>query len=268
MEPLELLAESPGLPRWELPAELERLYGGGLGFEEPCLVANFVETLDGVVAIPDVPGSNALVADGSEQDKFLMGLLRACVDAVLIGSATMLASPKGRWRPEGVHPASAELFRELRAARGRPEWPEVAVVTTGGSFDPSHPLVESGALVLTTEQAAPELRAVTPAASEVVAVNAGDAVDLAAAVAVLRGRGHGTILSEAGPHVTAELVAARLVHELFLTVSPLLAGRAYSPRLGLVEGAELLPDVRLEGELRSVRRAGSHLMLRYAFPRM
>ncbi|MBV8256862.1 MAG: dihydrofolate reductase family protein [Actinobacteria bacterium] len=268
MEPLELLEEAPGLPRWELPAELERLYGGPLGFDEPCLVANFVQTLDGVVAIPDVPGSNALVADGSEQDKFLMGLLRACADAIVIGSGTMLASEKGRWRPEGPHPASAELFRELRASRGRPELPEVAVVTTGGSFDPAHPLVQSGALVLTTERAAADIRAAVPPVAEVVAVNEGDAVNLAEAVAVLRGRGHRLILSEAGPHVTGELVASRLVDELFLTVSPLIAGRFADPRLSLVEGVELLPEVRVEGELRSVRRAGSHLMLRYAFPRM
>ncbi len=263
MEPLELLAEAPGLPRWEVPAELERLYGGGIGLAEPSVVANFVQTLDGVVAIPDVERSNALIAAGSEGDRFVMGLLRACADAVLIGSGTMLASPTGRWRPEGVHPASAELFRELRAARGKPERPEVAVVTTGGSFDPSHPLVESGALVLTTERAAPELRVATPAASEVIAVSDGDAVDLAAAVALLHDRGHRVILSEAGPHVTAELLARRLVDELFLTVSPLLAGRAAAPRLALVEGVELLPEASVGGELRSVRRARDHLLLRY-----
>ena len=37
----------------DLPEELRGLYGGGLGFDEPCLFANFVETIDGVVAIPD-----------------------------------------------------------------------------------------------------------------------------------------------------------------------------------------------------------------------
>jgi riboflavin biosynthesis pyrimidine reductase len=268
VEPLELLAEAPGLPHWELPAELERLYGGGLGFDEPCLVANFVETLDGVVAIPDVPGSNALVADHSEQDRFVMGLLRACADAIVIGSGTMLASQKGRWRPEGPHPASAGPFHELRAARGRPERPEVAVVTAGGSFDPTHGLLQSGSLVLTTERAAPEIRAATPEASEVVAVNDGAAVDMAAAVALLRARGHDVILSEAGPNVMGSLLAAGVVDELFLTISPLLAGRGTAPRLGLVEGVELLPGTRLEGELRSVRRAADHLLLRYAFPRM
>jgi riboflavin biosynthesis pyrimidine reductase len=55
------------------------------------------------------------------------------------------------------------------------------------------------------------------------------------------------------------------VDELFLTVSPLLAGRAGTgARLGLVEGVELIPQTRVAGRLRSVRAHGSHLFLRYA----
>jgi riboflavin biosynthesis pyrimidine reductase len=54
------------------------------------------------------------------------------------------------------------------------------------------------------------------------------------------------------------------VDELFLTVSPVLAGRAAEiARLGLVEGVELIPQTRVAGRLRSVRTHGSHLFLRY-----
>ena len=34
-------------------------------------------TLDGVVAIPSVPNSNALIAGDNDADRFLMGVLRA-----------------------------------------------------------------------------------------------------------------------------------------------------------------------------------------------
>ena len=101
---LELLWERAGLPELELPHDLHERYDGGLGFDEPCVVANFVETLDGIVAIPELEQSNALVADQSDDDKFVMGLLRACTDAVLVGAGTTLASPKGTWRPERVYP--------------------------------------------------------------------------------------------------------------------------------------------------------------------
>lgn len=193
-----------------------------------------------------------------------MGLLRACADAVLVGSGTMLGSPKGTWRADRAFPDAAEAFAELRRRLGKPEQPEVAFVTGGGSFDPSHPLLETGALVLTTEAAAPQLAAAVPASTEVRAVCRGERVDVAAAVAELRRRGHGLVLSEGGPTLFASLLAAGLVDDLFLTVSPLLAGRGTRPRLGLVEGVELLPDATTPWSVRSVRRHGDHLFLRYA----
>jgi riboflavin biosynthesis pyrimidine reductase len=257
---LELLWERAGLPEEELPGELQEFYGGGLGFDEPRLYANFVETLDGVVAVPGLPGSNALVAGGSEADKFLMGLLRAFADVVLVGSGTMLASPKGRWRPAGVFPGAADTFAALRAARGRPERPAVAIVSSGASLDVNHPVLEE-AVVLTTSSGEERLRGVV---RDVVAVNDGDWVDLRAAVEVLRGRGHALVLAEAGPTVFGSLLADRLVDELFLTLSPVLAGRlASGRRLGLVEGVELLPQADVSAELVSLRRERDHLFARY-----
>jgi riboflavin biosynthesis pyrimidine reductase len=95
-------------------------------------------------------------------------------------------------------------------------------------------------------------------------VNEGDWVDLRAALAVLHGRGHSLVLSEAGPTIFGSLLADKLVDELFLTVSPVLAGRLTAGgRLGLVEGVELLPQAHIAGRLMSVGRSESHLFLRY-----
>jgi riboflavin biosynthesis pyrimidine reductase len=264
IEPFTVLAEAQDLPRWDIPAELAALYGGGaFGFDEPCVVANFVESLDGVVAVPGLPRSHAVIADESEADRFVLALVRACADAVIVGSGTLRASPKGTWRIDRAYPPVAEALAELRARRGRSQQPVVGVVTSGASLDPAHPALESGALVLTTDGAAPRLRASVPGATEVVAVNEGETVDLARALEVLRDRGCSVILTEAGPSLFGSLVASRLVDELFLTVSPVLAGRAAAARLGLVEGVELLPETRVAGRLRSVRTHGSHLFLRY-----
>jgi riboflavin biosynthesis pyrimidine reductase len=264
IEPFQVLSEEEGLPRWDVPDALAELYGGAFGLDEPCVVANFVESLDGVVAVPGLPRSHALLGDESEPDRFVMALLRACADAVLIGSGTLLSSPRGTWRADRVYPPAAAAFAELRAQRGLSEQPLVAVVTAGGSFDPTHSILETGAVVLTTRRAAADLRATVHDASEVIAVNDGDSVDLAAALQLLRDRGCSVILSEAGPNLFASLLASRLVDELFLTLSPLLAGRAETARLGLVEGVELMPQTRVAGRLRSVRAHGSHLFLRYA----
>ena len=259
----QLLWEQAGLPQQQdLPEELRKRYGGGLGFDGPCVYANFVETLDGVVSIPELEQSNALVADSSDDDKFLMGLLRAFADVVLIGSGTLLASPKGRWRPEGVYPEAKDAFAELRARLGKPERPAVAVVTTGASLDVAHPVLAEGA-VLTTARGAEQLEG---AVADVVAVNDADWVDLPAALDVLRARGHALVLAEAGPTTFGALLAGQLVDELFLTVSPVLAGRLASVRrLGLVEGVELLPAARIAPRLLSLRKSGDHLFARYAF---
>jgi riboflavin biosynthesis pyrimidine reductase len=263
LEPLQVLAEQPGLPLLDLPDELARLYGGGLGFSGPRVFANFVETIDGVVAMPDIARSNAIVSDESEADRFVMGLLRALADVVVVGSGTLLSAPNGTWRADKVYPPASEAFAALRAALGKRDHPAVAIVTAGGSFDPTHPVLEAEAIVLTTEGAAADIRATVPAATEVVAVNGGDWVDPAGAIAALRARGHDLILSEGGPTLFTSLVASGLVDELFLTVSPLLAGRSGVRRLSLADGAELLPELRVAGDLLSIRRHGSHLFLRY-----
>ena len=251
---IERLWEEAGLPEQSLPDSLRALYGGPFGLREQVLYANFVETVDGIVALPEVEKSNALVADGSDADKFLMGLLRAVADVVLIGSGTLLASPKGMWRPAGVYPKLADAFEELGE-------PAVAVVSSGASLDPHHPVLQR-AVLLTTVRGAEQFGNVLP---DVVAVNDGDWVDLPAAVAVLRERGHARILSEAGPTVFGSLLADGLVDELFLTVSPVLAGRlGAGSTLGLVEGVALLPQTRVGGTLVSIRRSENHVFLRYA----
>lgn len=261
---LDVLYEADALPRAGLPSPLCERYGGELGFDEPCLYANFVETIDGTVALPAVEGSNRLISGGSDADRFVMGLLRAFADVVVIGAGTLRASPRSLWRPERVFPDATADFAELRRSLGKPAWPLVAVLTQSGALDPSLPLLEEGALVLTSDHGAAALRGTVPQATEIVALGGEVTVDPGAAVEALRERGHRLICSEAGPAVFGALAAAGLVDELFVTVSPFLAGGDRpGSRLSLGEGISLLPTQRLEGELLSVRRHERHLFLRY-----
>jgi riboflavin biosynthesis pyrimidine reductase len=216
---LELLYEPTGLPAFALPEELAALYPGTLGFPEESLYVNFVESIDGVVALPDVPRSNRIISDDNEADKFVLALLRACADAVVIGSGTQRAHPNNRWTAEAASPAHAADFAELRQRLGMRPQPEVVV-----------PSRRDG---------------------------------LASVIDELRGRGFRRILCEGGPTLFGALIAADLVDELFLTISPLLAGDG----LSLVEGIELLPHRRTAAALAGVRRDGSHLFLRYRLER-
>jgi riboflavin biosynthesis pyrimidine reductase len=259
---LELLYEEGGLPELDIPAALRSAYGGTLGFAGPALVSNFVSSVDGVVSIPGTPRSNQLIGDGSTADRFVMALLRACADVVVVGSGTLRGSPGALWTATDAFPPAAAEIAELRRRVGRSTEPAFAVLTGSGSIDPAHRALD-GALILTTDRGAAALADRLPATAETVVVPGDDRVDLRAAVEELHMRGFGTILSEAGPTIHGELLEAGLVDELFLTLSPLLAGRGGDVRLGLVEGAKLLPDRRVAGRLLGVRRSGGHLFLRY-----
>ena len=267
LAPLEALLEADGLPRSPLPDELARLYDGDLGLAEDCVYANFVATLDGVVAIPGMRGSNAFVADDSDADRFVMGLLRAFADAVLIGAGVMRASPRGTWRAEHIYPPAAASYSELRERLGIAPEPEVAVLTGHGSIDPTHPLFEGGALVVTSEVGAAALESRLPSATSVLTLAEQPTLSLASVVRALRDRGHRRILCEAGPHTFGELLDAGLVDELFLTRSPLLVGDAGpGTRLGLVAESDLTPGGR-HARLLSLHRHVSHVFLRYALER-
>lgn len=265
---LEHLYEIHGLPEFDLPSELSKAYGGPLGFSEPRLYANFVATVDGVVALPGQPHSSRIISEYNTADRFVMGLLRACADVVLVGAETMRDSPGTLWTADHAYPPAAALFDELRRARERPPRPAVAVLSGHGTVDPRHPAFEQGALVLTSEPGAARLRGRLPRGATMLTIGPDASLDPAAALDALRSGGHRLILCEGGPRTLGALVAAGLLDELFLTTSPLLAGRtANGSRQALVEGIELLPATTVGCELLTVRRAGSHLFSRYRVSR-
>ena len=265
--PLELLFEEPGLAGERLPPQLAELYGGELGLRRQILYANFVSALDGVTAVdPAASGQGGLISGGLPADRFLMGLLRAIADVVLIGAGTLRAEADHVWSPGRVYPPAAAAYQRLREALGLQADLPLAVVSGSGELDPSLPAL-AGGLVLTTPAGAERLAARAPAALRVVALGEGDKLDAPAVVAALRAEGYRSILTEGGPHLFGQLAAAGLVDELFLTLSPVLAGRQREgTQIGLVEGTALLPGHDRRGRLLSARRSGSHLFLRYSLP--
>lgn len=257
MEPIASLFERQDLPRSGMPALLADLYGGDFGVRRPAVYANFVSSVDGVVSLPIAGESGAVVSGHSEADRFVMGLLRACADAVLIGAGTFRAGAGDHWLPETVFPAGAEHFARLRAHLGLRPHPLLVVMTSSGAIDPGQPALRDS-LILTSEQGEARLRGKLPSGARIAV--AGQA-SCRAWIDLLREEGLQAILTEGGPTLFGELVSERLIDELFLTTSPLLFGRG--PRDGrkpIVDGVELAGQPM---ELASARRHQSHLFLRY-----
>jgi riboflavin biosynthesis pyrimidine reductase len=225
--------------------------------------SNFVTSVDGVATLGAGTSAGSVISGRNQADRFLMGLLRACADAVLVGAGTLRATPNHLWTPGHVYPQQVEGFAGLRRSLGRSAEPRLVLVTRQGDVDASHVAVQHGALIFTTKSGAQACRPHMPPSCEVVVLGDGEDVDLAAVVHELRNRNLGVLLTEGGPHVMGELVDTGLLDEAFLTVSPVLAGRGKTRRLGMVEGVELLPQRGVWPRLLSARRHGDYLFLRY-----
>ena len=245
-----------------MPETLEHLYGP-LGFDEPVLYSNFVMSVDGVVTLGSKPSAGSAISGRNPADRFLMGLLRACADAVLLGAGTLRSTPGHHWTPEHVFPELAESFADMRMDLGRKPRPRLVLLTSSGDVPISHPAVVGGATIVTTAAGARALAGRLPDSCDMVEVGDSGEVDLARAVGALHDRGDRVLLTEGGPHVMGELVKDELLDEAFLTVSPVLAGRDREPRLGMIAGVELLPGRGVRAKLVSARRHGDFLFLRY-----
>ncbi|MDQ6746997.1 MAG: dihydrofolate reductase family protein, partial [Candidatus Dormibacteraeota bacterium] len=219
------------------------------------MYANFVQSIDGVVAISGVVSSASVISGKSAADRFVMGLLRAAAGAVMVGAATVRDTPGHHWTAEHIYPDLAGDFAELRRTLGLPPRPRLVVLTGGGMVDVHHPAIRAGATFLTTRPGAERLQAILPEGCDLKAWD-GEHVPLEDALEWLHAQGHERILSEAGPTAMGQLVRGGLVDDLFLTLSPVLAGRDGDGRPGLVAGAKLLPDHRLPARVAGVRRAG------------
>src|SRR5437763_7539468 len=162
--PLESLYETQRGPDVPLPPELAALYGR-LQFPvhpvRPHVIANFVTSLDGVVAL-DTPGRSGggEISGVNPHDRMVMGLVRAVADAVVVGAGTLRAVPKHLWTAARIYPALADAYQSLRIALGKPEPPLTVVVTASGELDLDLPVFQSGkvpALIATTTNGAQRL---------------------------------------------------------------------------------------------------------------
>lgn len=268
-----LVDRSEGAPLPLSPALAER-HGGPLRFparsDRPRVIANFVTTLDGVVSYR-LPGRSdaALISGKNPDDRFLMGLLRAIADAVVVGAGTLREERRHVWTPRHIFPDAAGEYAALRERLGKPALPATVFVSASGEIDLSLPAFRMPALrvlVLTTARGAAALGRGAPEHVAVRALGDRERLDMRAVLrAVAVETGASLILSEGGPQLIAALLAERVLDELFLTVAPQLAGRDVAkPRLALVEGKAFAPEEAPWGRLVSAKVAADFLFLRYA----
>jgi riboflavin biosynthesis pyrimidine reductase len=182
--------------------------------DRPTLRVNFVSSLDGAVTLDGF--SAGLSGPG---DKLIFGTLRMVCDALVVAAGTVRTE---RYDALRLDPGR----RDWRRAHGLPEYPLMVVVSRSLDLDPAQEIFSDAPIrpIVVTSAAAPADRRVALAdVAEILTVGDQD-VDLPAAVEQLTARGATQLLSEGGPHLLGAMIAADLVDELCLTVSPLLSG--------------------------------------------
>lgn len=174
--------------------------------------ANMVTTVDGASTLRGLSRGIS-----TEADKQLFQVMRACADAVLVGAGTVAQE---RYRARAADPDVAAA----RKARGLHEQLTIAIWTPRLSLSADSPIFTESAtkpLVLTSPYADPTTLAALDGRAEVITVEGSGPRPV---IEALRERGYRSILSEGGPHALAGLLAADVVDELCLTVSPLTVG--------------------------------------------
>lgn len=260
--------------------DLRMAYGGDLQFApgsgRPHVVGNFVSTLDGVVsfAIPGKSGGGD-ISGFNEGDRFIMGLLRASADAVMVGAATLKeAGRRHLLTAQSVNPSSSEAYERYRqGVLSKPPYPISVIVSGSGSADldlATFRTPEVRAVIITTESGRERLRSKGVEAlpsTEVRAIPATSPVLPAPAILDLLWREFDVrlLLHEGGPSLFGSFLAEGLIDEFFLTIAPQLAGRKpASKRPGMIEGVEFQPQNAPWLDLLSVKQSGDHLYLRHA----
>jgi riboflavin-specific deaminase-like protein len=207
--------------------------------DRPYVAINMVATLDGRAAV-----NGSAVGIGSTADKRLMRELRAEADVVMHGAGTVRADPLSARVP-------LDLV-EQRVRLGLSPQPLGAIVTRSGNLPPRHPYYESSTVIY--------VRSDNPVPVSLATVEICHVASVEAIVRDLARRNVQRILCEGGPTLNAALFSARLIDEVYLTISPKLV--AGDDPLTIVKGASFPSTIRLE--LRSLVELESELFLRYA----
>ena len=214
--------------------------------DRPYLALNMAATADGRVAIG---GRSAPVAGSADRELFHH--LRTQADAVMAGAGTARTE---RYRPVTKNDELADAREAAGLARNA-----LAVVVSGSlDLPPDLPLLaDPGSRVVIVTASTASIEGVAADVSYVRQPRDGS---LAGALRALRAdHGVRSILCEGGPHLNSELFREGLVDELFLCISPRIAGEPNEP--ASLEGVALPEPVDLS--LVSLHEAEEHLFFRY-----
>lgn len=250
----------------------------------PWIYANFVQSLDGITSLLGEHASGGEISQ-SREDRWLMDLLRAHADGIVMGMNTLLEERRNRGpQSRGIVFRVADAgLRQLRTRLGKARERNI-FVTHALDLELAQYRVFDGeevdAVIVTSPAGAGRLRA-QKGASQVTILACGESeeFDLPTAVKRLREElGIQHLLCEGGPTLYGSLARAGLIDEKFVTISPVEIGQIVPPEQERLPSEQNLPmllrptvlagpgftrETMTRWRWVSSRRAGNHEFNRY-----
>ena len=240
--------------------------------------------MDGITSLLGEHASGGEISQSAD-DRWLMDLLRAHADGILLGMNTLREEQRSRGSASRgiVFRVVDPALRELRAKLGKGRDRNI-FVTGANHLDLSrHKVFDCDvvdAAILTSPAGAERLRALGKHQHvNIIAAGDDERLDLRRAVARLREElGMQHLLCEGGPTLYGHLARADLVDEKFMTVAPVETGQVVPPEQERIFEEQTIPvllrptvfggpgftrDQVTRWRWISCRRAGDHQFNRY-----
>lgn len=267
------------------PIEMEATHPyGKLGFPatpdgRPWTYSNFVQSLDGITSLLGTHGSGADISQ-SEEDRWLMDLLRTHADAVVMGLNTLLHERFYMGNPRGpVFKIASPEMLDLRQSLGRGKLKNIFVTNSANIELAEFRVFESELVesyVVTTSAGAAKLRTQKHPRIQIIVAGEWPRVDLNLMARKFRDElGIDYLLCEGGPTLYGAMSKAGLIDEKFVTVTPVELGQVAPPEQEMAEfdkskarpttfaGPGFTKESMTRWKWISCRRVGDHEFNRY-----
>ncbi|MEO5666438.1 MAG: dihydrofolate reductase family protein [Bdellovibrionota bacterium] len=205
--------------------------------------SNFAVSLDGRIADRGAPSKPL----GTPLDRKTMQTIRKMCDVVVVGAGTLRA-----------HPHSMKLTGRLPSHRKQPA---NVIVSGNADFDPTWDFWKDDSvvrIVFTTQHSLAKAVEASRDRALVFAAGQGKKVEMPKVFEKLKALGFKNVLVEGGGELMSDVMAAGLLQELYVTLTPWILGGRHNP--SMVMGDETL-WTRLE--LKKQRKLGQEIYLHY-----
>jgi len=228
----------PKLFEIKLPKELSDLYGGNIEFlydpsqaDIPLIFASFIISKEGIFALKDNPGPSS-ISQGSISDAFMLALLLATTDAVMVGANTLNSEPDHKWHFEHIFETFPHMkgfsdvrrsLERFRANLGKAHiYPPTFFMTNSGNVNPnalvfSDPNIDT--YIVTSENGAETAKKLFKGNTKIRILSFGkEKLDELSMLRHLKKMGINLVYHQGGRTVISGMVEKGLVPQLFLTV--------------------------------------------------